>query len=87
MPNVSVQARIKPELKEQAEGVFDAMGLSMGDAIRLFLQQSVNSGGLPFHPTTKRPNADTIAALDELESGQGKRFATVDELFADLEAD
>ena len=87
MANVSIQARIKPELKEQAERVFDAIGLSMGDAIRLFLQQSVNIGGLPFQPMAKQPNAETIAALDELESGNGKRFATVDELFADLEAD
>lgn len=87
MANVTIQARIKPELKEQAESIFDAMGLSMGDAIRLFLQQSVNIGGLPFQPMTKRPNAETVAALDELESGQGKRFATVDELLADLETD
>lgn len=36
---------------------------------------------------TKRPNAETAAALDELENSQGKRFATVDELFADLETD
>ena len=87
MSNVSIQARIKPELKEQAEIVFDAIGLSMGDAIRLFLQQSVNTGGLPFQPMAKQPNAETLAALDELESGNGKRFATVDELFADLEAE
>ncbi|MEZ4860147.1 MAG: type II toxin-antitoxin system RelB/DinJ family antitoxin [Caldilineaceae bacterium] len=36
MANVTIQARIKPELKEQAEIVFDSIGLSMGDAIRLF---------------------------------------------------
>lgn len=87
MANVTIQSRIKPELKQQAEAVFDAIGLSMGDAIRLFLQQSVNVGGLPFQPSVKQPNAETLAAIDELESGKGKRFATVDELFADLEAD
>ncbi|MCB0109391.1 MAG: type II toxin-antitoxin system RelB/DinJ family antitoxin [Caldilineaceae bacterium] len=87
MPNVTIQSRVKPELKQEAEAIFDAIGLSMGDAIRLFLQQSVNIGGLPFQPMVKQPNAETLAALDELESGQGKRFATVDELFADLEAD
>lgn len=70
--------------KESAEVIFDAMGLSMDDAIRLFLQQSVNVGGLPFQPMAKRPNAETTAALDELESGNGERFATVDALFADL---
>ena len=87
MTNVTIQSRIKPELKVQAEAVFDAIGLSMGDAIRLFLQQAVNTGGLPFQPMTKKPSVETAAALEELESGQGKRFATVDELLADLEAD
>ena len=87
MANITIQSRIRPELKEQAEAIFEAIGLSMGDAIRLFLQQSVNTGGLPFQPTAKRPNAETLAALEEVESGKGKRFATVDELIADLEAD
>jgi DNA-damage-inducible protein J len=87
MANVTIQSRIKPELKEQAEAIFAAIGLSMGDAIRLFLQQAVNTGGLPFQPTAKRPDAETIGALDELESGKGKRFANVDELFVDLEGE
>ncbi len=87
MANITIQSRIKPELKEQAEAVFEAIGLSMGDAIRIFLQQSVNVGGLPFQPTAKRPNAETLAALEELESGKAKRFANVDALIADLEAD
>lgn len=32
----------------------------------------------------KIPNKETIAAIDELEQGQGKRFASKDELFNDL---
>lgn len=30
------------------------------------------------------PNAETIAAMDELDSGGGVRFNNVDDLFADL---
>lgn len=87
MANVIIQSRVKPELKQQAETIFEAMGLSMGDAIRIFLQQSVNVGGLPFQPTSKRPAPETTIALEELESGKGKRFATAADLFADLEAE
>ena len=29
----------------------------------------------------KKPNAKTIAAMDELKAGKGKRFKDVDELF------
>jgi len=31
------------------------------------------------------PNATTVEAVDELESGKGKRFESADELFKDLE--
>ncbi len=87
MANTTIQSRIKVELKEQAEAIFEAMGLTVSEGIRLFLQQVVNVGGLPFTPTAKRPNAETQAAMDELATGKGKRFASTADLFADLEAD
>jgi len=40
---------------------------------------------LPFE--VKVPNATTHKAIAELESGKGKRFASVDALMADLHAD
>ena len=67
MPNETVQARVPPELKRQAEAVFSAIGLKTSDAIRMFLQQSVNSGGLPFQPVARQPNAETQAALKEAD--------------------
>lgn len=30
---------------------------------------------------SKRPNAETIAAMNELKAGKGKKFNSVDELF------
>ncbi len=81
MANLTVQARISPELKRDAEAVFAAMGMTVAEGIRVFLQQSVNIGGLPFQPSAKRPNAETLAAMDELNAGDGKRFNSVDDLF------
>lgn len=83
MSNVTVQARVTPDLKRQAEAVFLEIGMSTAEAIRIFLKQAVNSGGLPFQPTVKQPNADTMAAILELENGGGQRFETTDALFAD----
>ena len=83
MSNVTVQARVTPELKQQAEAVFFEIGLSTAEAIRIFLKQAVNSGGLPFQPTAKQPNRETMAAVLELENGGGQRFETADALFAD----
>jgi DNA-damage-inducible protein J len=85
MSNTTVQARVNPELKRDAEAVFAAMGLTTAEAIRLFLQQSVNSGRLPFQPTAKTPNAETWAAMMELEEGRGELFPTPEALFADWE--
>jgi DNA-damage-inducible protein J len=83
MPNTTVQARVSQELKEEAEAVFTAIGMSTAEAIRVFLQQAVNSGGLPFQPSAKKPNAETLAAMFELEDNGGQVFQTTDELFAD----
>ena len=83
MANVTVQARISPELKLEAEAILSEIGLSTADAIRVFLQQIVNTGDLPFQPTARRPNAETLEAMAELENGGGQTFNTTDELFAD----
>jgi DNA-damage-inducible protein J len=83
MSNVTVQARVSVELKEEAEAVFAAIGLTTAEAIRIFMQQTVNSGGLPFQPTAKTPNIETLQAIAELEDGDGQTFQTTDELFAD----
>ncbi|GJL52148.1 MAG: hypothetical protein NPIRA01_33750 [Nitrospirales bacterium] len=84
MSNVTVQSRVKPELKEKAEAVFSAVGLSTADAIRMFLQQSVNVGGLPFRPTAKQPNDETLEAMEELTQGGGKKFRSTKEFYKDL---
>lgn len=42
------QMRINPELKEQLENLYAENGLTLTDAINVFLQQSLNAGGLPF---------------------------------------
>lgn len=83
MPNVTVQARVSSELKQEAEAVFSAIGMSTAEAIRVFLQQAVNSGGLPFRPTASTPNAETLAAMMELEDRGGQVFSTTDALFTD----
>ena len=84
--NDTVQSRVSPELKRDAERVFRAMGLKTSDAIRLFLQQSVNVGGLPLRPSAARPNGDTVAAMNETKSGENlSEYGGFDELRRDLD--
>lgn len=82
MANETIQMRISGDLKHEAEALFASMGLGLSDAVRMFLQQSVNDGGIPFQPRAKRPNAETIAAMEEAERGEGEYFNTPEELFA-----
>ena len=87
MSNITIQARISPELKKDVEAIFEQIGLKTSDAIRMFLKQTVNEGGLPFKPQAKNPNAETIKAIKELKTGDYKTFNNVDELFTELEED
>jgi DNA-damage-inducible protein J len=80
-----VRARIDSDTKERAADALQAMGLSISDAIRMLMLRVAEERRLPFD--LKVPNATTRKAIAELEAGKGKRFATVDDLMADLHAD
>jgi DNA-damage-inducible protein J len=79
----SINARIEPEVKEKAEGIFAALGLSASDAIGLFYRQVAFRRGLPFDVYV--PNATTIAALEVLARGEGEIVnGPTSQLFDDL---
>jgi len=77
-----VRARIDSETKKRATAALDAMGLSVSDAIRLLMLRIADEQRLPF--AVQVPNSLTAQALEDLDSGKGKRFDSADELFKDL---
>lgn len=77
-----VRARIDTKTKERAAKALESMGLSISDAIRMLMFRIAEERRLPFD--AKVPNATTRKAMAELEAGKVKRFATVDDLMADL---
>lgn len=80
-----VRARIDTQTKERASDALEAMGLTISDAIRLLMLRVADERRLPFD--VKAPSVTTRKAIAELEAGKGKRFANVDDLMADLNAD
>jgi len=82
--DTKIQARIDPELKAQGEHILSELGMTTTELMRMTFRQLVMRKGLPFD--ARIPNADTIEALNE-DLSNAKRFNTVDELMADLEAD
>ena len=80
-----VRARIDTATKARASKALEAMGLSVSDAIRLLMVRVADDRRLPFD--IKAPNAVSREAVAELEAGQGRAFASVADLMADLDAD
>jgi len=81
-----VHVRLDEHIKAQATETLAAMGLSVSDAVRVFLMRVVAEKQLPF--ALKVPNAETRAAMaeaDEIVRNRHARFATAAELFDDLE--
>ena len=81
MEKVIVQSRVPQELKNEAESIFAAMGLTVAEAIRLFLNQTVTDYQLPFTPRLRKPNAQFKAAIEELDQGKAEKFDNSEELF------
>jgi DNA-damage-inducible protein J len=78
--------RVDDETKTQATEALAAMGLSMSDAVRIFLKRVVNDQAFPLE--LKVPNADTRAAMEEARAmmkARQARFESTDALFDALE--
>jgi DNA-damage-inducible protein J len=78
--------RVDETLKARATDTLAAMGLSLSDAVRVFLTRVVAEQGLPFE--LKAPNAATRAALAEAEAiidRRNARFTSAEALFDALD--
>lgn len=78
----TVQARLEPELKDEAGRILVTMGITPSHAIRLLFQRIVAEQGFPQDLLV--PNATTIAAMQEESLAS---FDSVDDLMADLRRD
>jgi DNA-damage-inducible protein J len=78
--------RVDDDTKEQATAALEAMGLSVSDAVRIFLKRVAADQAFPLE--LKVPNAATRAAMreaDEIAAAKAARFRDADELMAELE--
>lgn len=81
-----VHVRVDENIKAQATETLASMGLSVSDAVRVFLTRVVADKQLPF--AIKAPNAETLGAMaeaDEMIRTRRARFATADALIDDLQ--
>ena len=88
----NINVRIEPEVKQRAENLFNSFGISVTDAINIFLHKSIMEGGFPFIIKQPRYNAETESAIHEardIMSGniQVKTYNSTKELFDELEVE
>ena len=48
MPAVSTNIKIDSVVKQQAQALFDSLGMSLSTAVNIFLKQSVREQAIPF---------------------------------------
>lgn len=51
--DATLQIRMNSDLKAQVEELYRSLGTSFAEAVRIFAQQSLREGGMPFRPTLK----------------------------------
>jgi DNA-damage-inducible protein J len=86
MSTTMVHIRVDEQVKVQATETLAAMGLSVSDAVRVFLMRVIADKQMPF--AIKAPNLETRTAMaeaDAIASTRRTRFGSAAELFDDLE--
>lgn len=68
------QMRINPEIKAAAEEIYANCGMTLTDAVNVFLQQSINVEGMPFLVTKNTGKAlreqAVLRLMSELQLGE-----------------
>ncbi|MGF6168217.1 DNA-damage-inducible protein J [Pseudomonas moraviensis] len=77
LKTTDVRCRIDEDLKTRATEVLNACGLSISDAMRLFLRQVVATQGLPFE--VRVPSEKTARAMMEAREIR-ERFDSIDDM-------
>jgi addiction module antitoxin, RelB/DinJ family len=82
-----VHVRVDENVKAQAAETLASMGLTVSDAIRVFLTRVVRRQGTAVRAqgTERRPGRVAIAEANEIIKSRRARFATADALLNDLE--
>jgi DNA-damage-inducible protein J len=88
----SLNVRMLPEMKAEAERVYGYYGLSLHEAVTVFIKQSCNVGGFPFDLRgAQYTDPESMEAFKEAEQlkrdKNAKSFKTMEALIADLESD
>lgn len=83
----TLHIRVEPYVKMKAEETLSDLGLSITEAINVFLNQVILHEGIPFKIEKPKYNKETIQAMNDVKNGKNlsKTFDSVDEMFEELD--
>lgn len=89
MTTTNLNIRTEKAIKDQAEEIFNELGLNMTTAINLFLRTAIREHGIPFDLKLDVPNNTTVAAIEEgrklMADSTAPRYSSIDDLKAALD--
>ena len=81
----TIQTRVDPVVKNNAQMILKKLNISMSEAISMYLSQITLHNGIPFE--LKIPNEITAKTLKDSENGKNVHKAkSVDGLFKELDS-
>jgi len=83
--NANLYIRVDQDIKTRAEQLFASFGITVTDAVNMFLHKAIMVGGLPFDVLIPKLNEETLAAIKEVQEmkkdpSMGKSYTDVDEM-------
>jgi DNA-damage-inducible protein J len=81
MTDCVVRSRVDSHIKIEAVRLFEHMGLTLSEAVRLFLYQSIAEKRIPFE--ISMPNAITREALESTKCGKNLEKTSLRQLAKD----
>ena len=89
MATTNLNIRIEKAIKDQAENIFNELGINMTTAVNMFLRTAIREHGIPFELKLDVPNDTTVAAIEEgrklMDDHLTPKYSSIDELRAALE--
>ena len=87
MSKTSMSIRLDSEVKEQAQQVFNHLGMDMTTALNIFLRQAIQYQGLPFDVKIDE-NRKLLQVVTDVEQNRNmsRSFESVSDLMEDLRA-
>ena len=87
MSKTSMSIRLDSEVKEQAQQVFNNLGMDMTTAINIFLRQAIQYQGLPFDVRLDENQKLLQVVMDvDKNRNMSQSFESVSDLMEDLRA-